>query len=122
MNTGMYWITGILVCITLIANIATKKNHGKPYFINFMIVLLVIATFYDTYDHYTRATNNMKHFKSNHTLKCHSGGGMYSSSNTYRVSAKNAWELDANYFIKDSLMIRANNCEMLYLNYSKEAR
>ncbi|MDQ7067973.1 MAG: hypothetical protein Q9M40_08365 [Sulfurimonas sp.] len=51
------------------------------------------------------AEENIKKFKSAKVLRC------TSKEQQYRVSKKDGWEVDKYFFIKDSLMIRADKCE-----------
>ena len=77
------------------------------------VVVLIGLIFWDAYNSYTTAQESKAYFKGGTSLKCISGGGLYSSANEYRVSKKNGWKMEGDYFIKDSLMIRANKCEKL---------
>ncbi|MDQ7067970.1 MAG: hypothetical protein Q9M40_08350 [Sulfurimonas sp.] len=56
--------------------------------------------------------SNIASFKNNKRLKCYSGGGFYSSANTYKVSKKDGWVLEKDYFVNKNLMIQALKCEV----------
>ena len=68
--------------------------------------------FFSAYDEHSTGLENINDFKNKKaTLKCVSGGGLYTSPNTYRVSLDDGWQVDKDYFIKESFMVRADKCE-----------
>jgi len=69
--------------------------------------LIVAAIFFSTYYNAHTAKNNRDAFSSGHTLKC------AELLNNYRVSISDGWEIDKQWFVKESLMIRCDNCEEL---------
>ncbi len=79
----------------------------------YLAVMIAILYFLHSYENYSEIKENKEFFKNEKLLKCFSGGGLYSESNKYRVSKSNGWSVEGDYFIKDSLMIRTNNCEVL---------
>ena len=66
---------------------------------------------FDAYDTQKTTLKNISDFKNNALLKCESGGGLYSSANTFRVSKQDGWILDNNHFIKESFVLLAQGCE-----------
>ena len=83
----------------------------KDKFTAILVVFLYILIAYDAYSSYDNALENMKYFNNKKSLTCFSGGGLYSSANKYYVDKSSGWILKKDYFIKDSLMIRANKCD-----------
>jgi len=81
--------------------------------VKYLALMIAILYFLYSYEKYSETKENKEFFKNEKLLKCFSGGGLYSEANRYRVSKKNGWNLEGDYFIKDSLMIRANKCERL---------
>jgi len=81
--------------------------------VKYLVLMIAIFYFLHSYEKYSETKENKEFFKNEKLLKCFSGGGLYSESNKYRVSKKNGWSLEGDYFTKDSLMIRANKCERL---------
>lgn len=109
LNYGALGIFGFLGIITILININSKKSPIGLYSILLMLVGLI---FFSAYDEHSTALENIIDFKNkNITLKCTSGGGLYSSANTYKVSLNDGWQLDKNYFIKESFMVRVSKCE-----------
>jgi len=81
--------------------------------VKYLVLMIAIFYFLHSYEKYSETKENKEFFKNEKLLKCFSGGGLYNESNRYRVSKKNGWSLEGDYFTKDSLMIRANKCERL---------
>ena len=102
-NSGML-IVIIIVTFMLIMFVLLEKGSRVGNI--FILLLWLTGSFYLIYDSYTTANSNIQSFKNNKVLQCTNG-----FNTTYRVSLKNNWELDKNYFIKDSLLIRAEKCE-----------
>jgi hypothetical protein len=77
-----------------------------------MISLCIGLLFYSAYSEHSTALENINNFKNkNVVLKCMSGGGFYSSSDSYRVSLSEGWKVSKNYFVKESFMVPASKCE-----------
>ena len=93
-----------------------KKNKEQelPNTLNkFILTILVIMNIVSPLFTQMDANTNMRCFKGSEcALKCDSVQGMFASTE-YRVSKKESWTLEDNYFIKDSIMIRADRCEEL---------
>jgi hypothetical protein len=107
---------GLGVMLFLAVIIAFSDSIGKDKTVSwgFYIILMILVgvLLFEGNSKYTTSLDNIDKFQNkNATLKCIVGGGMYSSSNKYRVSQKDGWTLDKRYFIKDSLMVKASRCE-----------
>ena len=107
-------IIGILATGLAYASVLSKGKRDKVpdttvgVKLFFLFVALVFITFpfiaADSYQ--TTAKNNLVRFINGKSLICGE-----QDSNKYSVSSKNGWSRDKNYFIKDSLLIRADRCE-----------
>ena len=84
---------------------ATKKRSYEKYYWLAYIALLASIPFFKANSAKKDAEANIKSFKSAKVLRCST------QSNQYRVSKKDGWQRDKYFFIKDSLMIRADKCK-----------
>ncbi len=107
MNNGALFVLSVVFIIPLFF------EKTRDPFVTTLGVICIALLFMDAHDSYSTAQENKTYFKRGTALKCLSGGGLYSEANRYRVSKKNGWSLEGDYFTKDSLMIRANKCERL---------
>ena len=82
-----------------------SKNNEKFYWLLFIGILIVIP-FIDAKFSMSKAEQNIQNFKAAKILRC------TKKDTKYRVSRKDGWEIDGLYFVKDSLMIRADICEV----------
>lgn len=102
-----------LSILILIFSIMSGKNNkdkstskdGKTVF-SIFVLGLIITPFIEAYNLQQDAILNQQHFKSNSSFICHA-----KDNNDYKVSKKSLWSIDDIYFIKDSLLIRADKCE-----------
>jgi len=102
----------VMGVLAVVLNKLKKKKSSGLGFIEYILIISFIILIWDSYSKYTAGKENIQSFKNmTHTLKCHSGGGAYSSPTYYRVSKNDGWSLSKNYFFKDSLMISVDNCE-----------
>ena len=103
----LFGVVGVVIFFLMI------DSKDKLQYLIPMIMLLIITAlvFYDGYSQFSTAKKNIIEFRSGITLKCYSGGGLYSSANTYRVSKEDGWSMERDYFINKNLMIRANKCD-----------
>ncbi len=83
----------------------TTQENSKGYFIKGTLILLMILNMVDPIYTASCAEENIKAFNSKNTLACKT---VY---DRYRISKKDGWKVDKSYFIKESLMIRADMCE-----------
>ncbi|MFK5937983.1 MAG: hypothetical protein QM497_06240 [Sulfurimonas sp.] len=79
---------------------------GVKLFFLFVALVFISLPFIAADSYQTTAKENLMRFSNGAELICEG-----SDSNKYSVSSKNGWSRDKNYFTKDSLMIRADNCE-----------
>lgn len=79
---------------------------GVKLFFLFVALVFISIPFIDADNSQTTAKNNLMRFSNGKSFICEG-----SNSNKYSVSSKNGWSRDKNYFIKDSLLIRADRCE-----------
>ena len=102
----------VLMTIMLVGSISialgTKTND---FGFSFVILVMIGFILLDANSEFETAKSNEKEFKKGATLKCYSGGGLYSGSTTYRVSKKDGWDLDDKYFVKESVAIKINKCD-----------
>ncbi len=103
---------GVFVFIAISMIIIGHMEKRIPMGSYILLLTSIGAFLFMANDEYTTAQQNINDFKNkNATLKCMSGGGLYTSADTYRVSLNDGWTLDKNYFIKKSLMVAAHKCE-----------
>ena len=110
LNYGALGALGFMIFIIFVANLVSEK---KMFIGSYILLFICIGLlFLEAYDKHTTALTNISDFKNkNVALKCISGGGLYTSADTYRVSLDDGWKVDKDYFIKESLAVRANKCE-----------
>jgi len=86
----------------------SKKSNAKYYWLVYMLFIVAVI-FFQTDNSMTQAKENIKEFRGVKVLRC--TNTQERDNIKYRVSKKDGWEVDGFYFIKDSLMIRADKCE-----------
>ena len=107
-------IIGIMATGLIYTSVLSKGKRDKmpdttvgvKLFFIFVALVLISFPFIDADNSQTTAKENLMRFTNGKSLMCE---GEY--SNKYSVSSKSGWSRDKNYFIKDSLMIRADKCE-----------
>ena len=107
-------IIGIMATGLVYASVLSKGKRDKApdttvgvkLFFLFLVLVFISLPFIDADNSQTTAKENLMRFTNGAQLICEG-----SDSNKYRVSSKKGWSRDKNYFIKDSLMIRADKCE-----------
>ena len=82
----------------------SKKSSAKYYWFAYVLFIATVI-FFQADSSMTQAKENIKAFRGAKVLRC------TNDSSKYRVSKKDGWQADGFYFIKDSLMIRADKCE-----------
>ena len=70
------------------------------------IGVIVATIFIGAFNSFTNAQENITHFQRGWQFICRSG-----NDNEYRVSKADGWEIDKDYFSKNTLLIRADRCE-----------
>ncbi|WP_151900477.1 hypothetical protein [Sulfurimonas hydrogeniphila] len=104
-NYGGFFFLVFLMLISF-----KMREEIAPLYGLFILVLVLIV--YDAYASYSDAKSNLKAFEYGNTLTCRSGGGAYGGVQKYSVSKAEGWRVHKSYFIHDSLMIRADECEL----------
>ncbi|WP_151899640.1 hypothetical protein [Sulfurimonas hydrogeniphila] len=99
----------ILLILTIYAFYGSLSLDGsKPSLLKAIHALIITAiayVFVSAYNDKEDAIANTKAFLHKSVFVCKN------SENLYRVSKKDGWSVDGYYFIKDSLMIRADGCK-----------
>ena len=108
LNYSELLIVGLFFTLYALVHMASK---GKSYMFHYLFGAVFIVLIYDAYNQFSDAQVNVKQFKRGASFKCYVGGGVYSSATSYKVSKKNGWEVENDFFIKESLAIGANKCE-----------
>ena len=107
-------IIGILATGLAYASVVSKGKGekesgttvGVKLFFLFAALVFISFPFIDADNSQTTAKNNLIRFTNGAKLICKG-----EDSNKYSVSSKSGWDRDKNYFIKDSLLIRADECK-----------
>jgi hypothetical protein len=103
-NYGALGIFGFFLLIIFLIDSSRKEKSIGLYTV---ILICIGLIFFDAYNQHSTALKNINDFKNkNATLKCVSGGGLYASADTYRVSLDDGWSLDKDYFNKESFMVQ----------------
>ena len=109
LNPG-FIIMALLVIVpgsfTLIIISKNKKKETERKVIKTFMMIVSIVPIWHAYYTYQTAEDNIGYFKQNKELHC------ASLTSSYKVSKNDNWQLDKNYFVKDSLMIKANHCKI----------
>ena len=84
---------------------STSTLQVKLFFVS-VVSIFIALPFIDAYMRFSTAQENIKSFHSGGSLICKGSNG-----NEYGVSSGNGWIEDKNFFTKNSLMIRVDNCE-----------
>jgi hypothetical protein len=98
----------IVASILLIISIGLLKGIGKNrinWYLRILFLFAISLPFIQIYDLDTTASENIQSLEEGSTLKC------IMRDNSYRISTKDGWKINKNYFTKDSLLIRADKCE-----------
>jgi len=107
-------ILGIMTTGLAYASIVSKGKRGKRsdtavgvklFFIS-VVLFFILFPFIEAESCQTDAKENLMRFTNGKSLICEGDG-----SNKYSVSRKDGWSRDKNYFVKDSLLIRADRCK-----------
>ena len=98
-------LTATIMSLLLIPIIGSKKN-GTDALLKIFVLLLIAINIFAPFDAQSTAEENIKAFNTHVSIKCKS------NEDSYLVSLKNGWSTKKNFFIKESLMIRADRCEL----------
>ena len=95
----------LLLLASLIASIGGRKSDVN-FFMSWIFVLVIIFNIANPIYTASCAEDNIKEFSQGIGFTCKN-----SNDNKYRISKQDGWEVDKSYFVKESLMIRADMCE-----------
>lgn len=109
LNVAGLAFVGFIFLVLFIANKTFKKKTPGLYL---MLLILAGLLFVDAWSQRSEAEESIAGFKSQKVLKCYSGGGFYSRAETYRVSSEDGWKIYKGEFVKESLVIKPNRCEL----------
>ena len=93
----------LLISVGLLLN--AKKKSNKNWELRLLLLFAILLPFYYSYDISSRVVENIQSIKNGNKLLCVAG------LVSYKVSTKDGWSIDKNYFIKESVLIRADMCE-----------
>ena len=98
-------LSSLLLLLATFLLSAKKKGSEKGYLTVWVLLILIIINISAPLHEASCAEDYINEFSRGNSLTCKN------SRDQYRVSMKDGWEVDKNYFIKESLMIRADMCE-----------
>ena len=104
---GIFTTTMSLLFIILRAGKAYHENKkvGPPYMMMLLIVISIGMMIDDGFSNKEKILNNIKSFKENKILRCHTLGA------TYIVSKDEGWSRHKEGFTKDDLFFTLEMCE-----------
>jgi hypothetical protein len=99
-------LTILLFAILLF--IAFFQSNTKKYKVTIAVIvpIFIIIILLEALNTQSNAQTNLQNFKNGSSFICKSN-----DNNQYKVSKKDGWSIDNNYFLKDSLLIRADKCK-----------
>ena len=95
----------VLLALSIGTLRATRKSNIN-WDLRFALLFAISLPLFYMYDANITVLNNIQSVKNGSKLRCEAG------DNNYIVSIKDGWEIDKNYFLKESLLIRADKCEL----------
>jgi len=90
----------------------TFSRKKRSYKILMASLFLLALVFFFAWRESNSAKESIADFKSQKVLKCSSGGGAYSNPEVYEVSSKSGWKFYKGEFVKESLIVQPNRCEI----------
>ncbi len=105
-NIGYILIFLLLIVPAMMIKVLSRKSGEGNGPVAIAIIFLCYAFVYEPVSTYRQVKHNIKYFSDGNSLKCHSGW-----NSLYSVSKQNNWKVNKNYFLKDSLLIRADKCK-----------
>lgn len=100
-------VLSLLMLLMINASFFKPKEKIKiNIFLKIIIVVILLIPILEGYNLSNDAKSNIHYFQTAKTLTCKNLSGKY------QISQINGWKVHRNYFIKDSLMIRADKCEI----------
>lgn len=106
-NSELLKIMVFAVLVLLVFEFSRYRPKSLKRNMTIYISLIIATIFFNTYYNAHTVQSNRDAFSKGHTLQC------YEASSNYRVSISDGWEIDKQWFVKESLMIRCDNCEEL---------
>lgn len=98
-------VFSILFSIFLLGLLRSISKNRTTWYLKILFLFAILLPFVQMYDSYTTASENIQSLKKGVTLKC------TLKDNSYHVSTKDGWQVDKEYFVKESFMVRADRCE-----------
>jgi|GEM_PF-1438711 len=96
----------LLLLATFLLSVSGKrKSSEKGYLIEWVLLILIVINIAAPLHEASCVEDNKNEFSHGSSFICEN------RSDKYRVSKKDGWEVDKSYFVKESLMIRADMCE-----------
>lgn len=92
----------VFAIVALLLLINTAKNPKKAFVIYFSILLIINIAVLAMQK--SSASQNIQYFKDERELVCNEVDPLY------RVHISNGWKVSTQFFLKDSLLIRADKC------------
>ena len=96
----------LFILLTLLTGLfrSTRKSSIN-WDLRFLLLFAISLPFLLVYYQNSIGLENIQSIKNGNKLKCIAG------LNSYRVSTQDGWSIDKNYFVKESVLIRADKCE-----------
>ena len=105
-NTGLLLAVLMVIAVTFLLGDYNPKNKGKRNAKSKIIIpILLMIPFLAAYISHSTAIETIGKFKRGITFQCKQ------FDMNYLVSKEEKWRVEGVYFTKDSLLIRADNCE-----------
>jgi len=98
-------IVAFILLTLVIGLLRSTRESNINWDLRFLLLFAISVPFLSVYEQNSIALENIQSIKNGNNLKCVVG------LNSYRVSTKDGWSIDKNYFIKESVLIRADMCE-----------
>ena len=83
-----------------------NNNLKVDYIMLSVLGFMILYSIYEASSYEELAKKNIQQFSDAKILYCKE------IDSRYRISIKNDWQIDKNYFYKDSIMIRADKCRV----------
>ena len=96
----------ILLFIALLQSNTKHTNKKYRATIAIIVPIFIIITLVEALITQSNAQTNLQNFTHGNSFICRGN-----DNNQYRVIKKDGWSIENSYFLKDSLLIRADKCE-----------
>ena len=104
--SGSSIVTTFLLLIIVPYFISGTEIKRKVLTLGVIIPIILIMPFIAAHSSKNDAQDNIQHFKTGTSFTCRA-----KDNNNYRVNLSDGWSSDGFYFVKDSLLIRADKCK-----------